>query len=169
MGALSLNLFEYGNCMSSHALELKIPPVVVVAVVMAFMWLTARATPTLLVLFPGRLVLSLLIVALGVAIIAAGVHSFSKANTTVNPHRPSASTFVVTTGIYRITRNPMYLGMLLLILAWMVYLANVTAAIFPILFVAYITRFQIQPEERVLIEKFGSAYEAYRASVRRWL
>ena len=155
--------------MSSHTLELKIPPVVVVAIAMALMWLTARATPTLLVLFPGRMVLSILFVALGVAIIAAGVRSFVKANTTVNPHQPSASTFVVTTGIYRITRNPMYLGMLLVIVAWMIYLANAAAAIFPFLFAAYITRFQIQPEERVLIEKFGAAYEAYRASVRRWL
>jgi protein-S-isoprenylcysteine O-methyltransferase Ste14 len=152
-----------------RGLELKVPPVIVVALAVMLMWAIARALPQLMVIYPARLPLASLVAALGVAAMAAGILEFKRANTTVNPHRPANSTFVVTTGIYRLTRNPMYLGMLLLLLAWMLYLSNAAAVIFPVLFVAYITRYQIQPEERVLIKKFGAPYEAYLRSVRRWV
>lgn len=99
----------------------------------------------------------------------AGVVEFRRANTTVNPHLPNNSAHIVTSGIYRITRNPMYLGMLFVLCAWAVYVSNATGVIFPALFALYITRFQIEPEERVLTAKFGEPYVTYLREVRRWL
>lgn len=155
--------------MKSHRLELKVPPLVVVAIVALLMWIVARATPALIVLYPGRRLICALLLVLGVGTIAAGVIAFSKASTTVDPRSPQNVSSVVTSGIYRFTRNPMYLGMLLILLAWMFLIANLAAAIFPALFVAYIGRFQIVPEERILSEKFGAPYQMYCSSVRRWL
>ena len=152
-----------------RGLELKIPPLVVLALAAFAMWLVARATPQLIVIYSGRLAVAIMLALLGVAAIAAGVLAFNRASTTVNPHTPENSANVVTSGIYRFTRNPMYLGMLLMLLGWTAYVANVAAAVLPILFVAYITRFQIVPEERVLSEKFGAPYEAYLGAVRRWM
>ncbi len=107
--------------------------------------------------------------ALGIAVMSAGVLAFREANTTVDPRSPEDTSQIVGSGIYRFTRNPMYLGMLVVLIAWMAWLANVGAAVGPALFALYITRWQIVPEERVLREKFGVEYEAYRRSVRRWL
>lgn len=72
-------------------------------------------------------------------------------------------------GVYRATRNPMYVGLALLLLAWTVYLGAPLALLGVAAFVAYITRFQIVPEERVLAQKFGPEFGAYRSRVRRWL
>ena len=132
-------------------------------------WFAARATPQLLVIYPGRTILVVGLAALGLTAMIAGVVEFRRANTTVNPHVPNNSAHVVTSGIYRITRNPMYLGMLLVLIAWTVHVSNVTALVFPVLFVLYITRLQIRPEERVLAAKFGEPYRAYLKAVRRWL
>jgi protein-S-isoprenylcysteine O-methyltransferase Ste14 len=153
----------------THGLELKIPPLIVLAIIAFAMWLVARATPQLLVIYSGRIVAAGALALLGVAAAGAGVVAFSRERTTVNPHTPQESASVVTGGIYRWTRNPMYLGMLLALLGWTVYLANVAAAAGPILFIVYITRYQIVPEERILATKFGTPYEAYLKSVRRWL
>jgi protein-S-isoprenylcysteine O-methyltransferase Ste14 len=150
-------------------LELKIPPLIVLTLAAIAMWLVARATPQLIVFYPGRRVGAIALALLGVAAIAAGVLEFRRASTTVNPHTPESSASIVTGGIYRFTRNPMYLGMLLMLLGWTVYVANVAAAVVPILFVVYIGRYQIAPEERILSEKFGAPYAAYLGTVRRWI
>lgn len=90
-------------------------------------------------------------------------------HTTINPLSPRKSTALVTGGVYRFTRNPMYLGMACLLTAWAVWLAALLAFAGPVLFVLYITRFQIRPEERVLTELFGLPYTDYTQRVRRWL
>jgi protein-S-isoprenylcysteine O-methyltransferase Ste14 len=151
------------------ALELKIPPLVVLALAALAMWLTARTTPQLIVMYTGRTIFAIAIAGLGLAAMIAGVVEFRRANTTVNPHLPNTSTSVVTSGIYRLTRNPMYLGMLLVLIAWAIYVSNLAAAIFPLLFALYLTRFQILPEERILTAKFGEPYRAYLRAVRRWM
>ncbi|SMB27567.1 conserved protein of unknown function [Sterolibacterium denitrificans] len=91
------------------------------------------------------------------------------ARTTVNPLAPGRSNSVVRTGPYRFTRNPMYLGMALLLLAWCIHLRNPLAPLSILAFFVYIIRFQIIPEERALLAKFGDAYAAYLSDVRRWL
>jgi protein-S-isoprenylcysteine O-methyltransferase Ste14 len=106
---------------------------------------------------------------LGVATAIQGVIEFRRARTTVDPRDPRKSTAIVTSGIYRFTRNPMYLGFLLVLVSWSVYLSNLCAAVGPVLFILYMNRFQIEPEERILSARFGEVYDAYKAAARRWL
>ena len=151
------------------ALELKVPPVVGVLAFAGTMWLVARATPAWAFDFPGRLVISVILAGIGVAVAFAGVGAFRRAATTVNPTRPEAASALVTSGLYRFSRNPMYLGLLLVLTGWAVALAHPVALLFLPAFVAYMNRFQIDPEERALRQAFGPAFDAYARSVRRWL
>lgn len=150
-------------------LELKIPPVAVALITAACMWLAARAAPGFEVPFPGRDVVSGMVALSGGFIALLGVVAFSRAGTTVNPMKPGSSSSLVVTGIYSVTRNPMYLGLLLLLLAWVIYLANVLTVLFLPGFVWYMGRYQIEPEERVLASLFGPEFTAYAAKVRRWI
>jgi protein-S-isoprenylcysteine O-methyltransferase Ste14 len=152
-----------------RALELKVPPLIVVAISALLMWAIARATPTLTLHYPGRVLVAATLFVLGIAIVLMGVLAFRRSRTTVDPRFPGKASHVVKSGSYRFTRNPMYLGMLIVLIAWMALLANVAAVVIPAVFALYITRWQIMPEERALAEKFGAEYEAYRRSVRRWL
>jgi len=152
-----------------RSLELKLPPPVVAAAVAAAMAAAAYVLPAADLALPQRAKLAALLAAAGVLVAAAGVLGFHRHRTTVNPHTPERSTALVTSGIYRYTRNPMYLGLLLVLVGWAAWLAN--AASLPLLpvFVLYLNRYQIAPEERVLGERFGPAFSDYRAAVRRWL
>jgi protein-S-isoprenylcysteine O-methyltransferase Ste14 len=105
----------------------------------------------------------------GLAIAGAGALSFRRARTTVNPLKPADTTALVTSGTFALTRNPMYLGMALLLAGWAAWLGTPWALAGMALFVAWITRFQIVPEERVLARLFGADFEAYRLRVRRWI
>ena len=153
------------------ALELKIPPPLVAAAVAGCMYAAAVLLPApVLALPPGvRVGMALALAAVGAGFDVAGLWAFRKARTTVNPLTPHRSVAVVSTGVYRLTRNPMYLGLALILLGLAVYLASPWALLGPLVFAAYITRFQIVPEERALQARFGAAYTAYRARVRRWL
>lgn len=95
--------------------------------------------------------------------------AFGRVGTTVNPLRPASSRVLVTTGLHRLSRNPMYLGHALLLVAWACWLRHPAAFVGAPLYMAFVTRYQILPEERALSATFGAAYEAYRARVRRWL
>lgn len=110
-----------------------------------------------------------ILVLAGVAFDLLGLVAFRASRTTINPLKPERASALVTGGVYRLTRNPMYVGMGLLLLALAVYLSALLPFAGPVLFVLYITRFQIQPEERVLSGIFGEAYSTYAARVRRWL
>lgn len=133
------------------------------------MWLVAYGLDGLSFALPERRAASIVLVASGVAISAAGTWSFWRARTTVNPTRPEAASSLVATGVYRLTRNPMYLGLFLVLAGWAAHLANAAILPGPLLFALYITRFQILPEERVLAAKFGRDFEAYRHRTRRWI
>ena len=152
-----------------NTLELKVPPVAVVLLAGAAMWLTEAALPSLTVTLPYRWVAALALAVAGGVVAVLGVVSFRQAQTTVNPLRPQGASSLVTTGIYRFSRNPMYLGMFLLLAGAAVYLANAAALIPLALFVVYMNRFQIQPEERALSAIFGSDFTAYTQRVRRWI
>lgn len=119
---------------------------------------------------PGlRIGLAAMLLVTGAWLAVAGVIEFRRASTTVNPMAPSDSSTVVDTGVYRYTRNPMYLGFLLVLFAWAAWLAAPWALLGPVVFVAWMTRFQILPEERALLERFGDDYRAYCRRVRRWV
>jgi protein-S-isoprenylcysteine O-methyltransferase Ste14 len=152
-----------------RALELKIPPPVVALLVGAAMWFAAGGHVSLELPFRVRLVAFVVIALAGGATALAGDLEFRRARTTINPFKPQNSTTLVTSGIYGFTRNPMYVGLTLVLLGWAVFLCSAWALPGPVVFVLYITRFQIVPEERVLSAKFGEAYTAYTERVRRWL
>ena len=152
-----------------HRLELRIPPPLVGLCVALLMWLASHAVAPFEWPFALRGVAGLSLLVAGVGLALAGVRAFAKAKTTVNPTKPAQTSSLVVTGVFRATRNPMYLGMLLVLLGWAVYLANAVAFLLVPLFVLYISRFQIVPEERVLQEKFGAEFTMYKAKVRRWL
>lgn len=152
-----------------QGLELKIPPVVVFLVCAAAMWALAGYAPQAAVGIPGRLPLA---VALSLAAVSLGVKAildFRRHRTTVLPHQPDKASAVVTDGVYGYTRNPMYLALAILLLAWAIGLGNLAALAGLPVFIAYMTRFQVMPEERVLAGKFGAPYREYLAGVRRWI
>jgi protein-S-isoprenylcysteine O-methyltransferase Ste14 len=150
-------------------LEHRIPPPIVGLAAGAAMWALDRYFPSLRLPFPGQLWVALAVGVLGIAVDVAGMAAFLKARTTVNPLRPDQASALVAGGIFRRTRNPMYLGMAMLLLAWALYLANPLSALLILLFVAYMNRFQIGPEERALESRFGTQFVDYRNRVRRWL
>lgn len=149
--------------------ELLIPPPIVMAIAAAVMWGLSRITNFSLIPDAWRIPVTMILVLIGAVIALAGVLAFIRARTTVNPHRPDKSSVLVQNGIYRITRNPMYLGMLLALMAWSFWLNAAVTLVTPALFIAWIHRFQILPEERVLEQNFGESFRAYCRRVRRWL
>lgn len=152
-----------------RALEHKVPPPLVALAIAVAMWAGAGDTPALPVATGLRPILALLVALIGGAYAIAGAVSFRRARTTVNPLKPASASSLVTGGIYGVTRNPMYVGLLMALVAMGIYLAAIAALIGPLLFVLFIDRFQIVPEERALAEKFGPEYTAYAQRVRRWL
>lgn len=150
-------------------LELKVPPVVVVAVSAIGMQGLAWTFPSVTFDLPGSRTVALGLALLGVASALAGVYAFRTSETTVDPRTPDAASVLVVTGVYRVSRNPMYLGFLLVLMGWGIYLSNAASAMFLPAFVGYLDVFQIRPEERVLLSRFGSQFAAYMTSVRRWV
>ena len=150
-------------------LELKIPPVAQFLVFAGAMWLAATQCPFADLSIPWKWPLAIFFFAPGLIGGGAGVLTFLKARTTVHPGRPEHASRLVATGIYQISRNPMYLGLLLMLAGWSLALANGLAMLLLPVFVAGMNRLQILPEERILREKFGSEFDAYVRTVRRWL
>lgn len=151
------------------ALELKIPPVAVTVLFAAAMWLLAAVTPEFPLALHWRLAGFAALAVIGGAIGLAGVRSFHRAQTTVNPLNPERATTLVVGGVYRYSRNPMYLALLLALLGWGLYLANPLSLVTALAFVPYMNRFQIGPEERALQRVYGQAFADYCGQVRRWL
>lgn len=150
-------------------LELKIPPPVVAVLIGLAMWFASGFGPSIALPLLVRGVVFAAIALAGGATALAGELEFKRVRTTINPLKPQNTSSLVTSGVYRFTRNPMYLGLWLVVLGWAAFLCSALAFLGPIAFVAYISRFQIVPEERVLSGKFGTAYSGYLARVRRWL
>jgi protein-S-isoprenylcysteine O-methyltransferase Ste14 len=150
------------------SLELKIPPLAVVVLTAALMWLVSRL-PFAFLSVPARLPFAILFAVAGILVAALGFVQFRRIGTTVNPLVPGSASSLVISGIYRFTRNPIYLGFLLILLGWAIWLSNGLSFLCLPGFVFYMSRFQIQPEERALLANFGHDFLAYKASTRRWL
>src|ERR1700757_3679125 len=151
------------------ALELKVPPPILALLVGVVMWALSRVTPSATVRGFLIIMTAVVIALVGGGITLSGAIAFRRAKTTVDPFKPGNASSLVTFGVYRMTRNPMYVGLLLVLIGWALFLVNGWSALGPLVFVAYITRFQIQPEERALASLFGEAYASYKSRVRRWL
>lgn len=151
------------------ALELKVPPLALVAICVLTMWAVARWLPAGPLPFAGSSWVALTLVLLGMAVALAGVWAFRRHATTVNPMNPERSTTVVRDGVYRHTRNPMYLDFVLALVGWGVHLGQASALLMLIPFTIWLSRFQIAPEERALRDRFGSDFDDYCRTVRRWI
>ncbi|RYF45497.1 MAG: isoprenylcysteine carboxylmethyltransferase family protein [Comamonadaceae bacterium] len=154
-----------------RALELKIPPPVVALLIAAGMWLLSSAFQPSSLSLGVRIAWGVGLAAMGQAISVSGMVAFRRARTTINPLNPGAATFLVQAGIYRYTRNPMYVGLLLSLAGWAAYLGQVLPVVGLPFFVWYITQFQIKPEERILAAMFGAEFTEfteYLSKVRRW-
>ena len=150
-------------------LELRIPPRLVAVAVGFGMWAAAFLGPRFDLPQSHHWATALVAAAGGAAITFAGAARLRAARTTLLPMRPQKTTSLVTTGIFRWTRNPMYLGLTVALVGWAAFLSAAWPLLGPVLFVLYVNRFQIQPEERVLTELFGAEYSNYARRVRRWL
>ena len=133
------------------------------------MWAITRVAPSLSFDFGGRRLASLQLLLLAAAIGLAGTRSFSRARTTVNPLQPERTSALVTTGIYRYTRNPMYVAVALALLGWSLFLGHLLAPLGAVVFVAWMDRRQIPAEEHALRGLFGASFDRYCGEVRRWL
>jgi protein-S-isoprenylcysteine O-methyltransferase Ste14 len=157
-------------------LDHKIPPPIVGAFLAGAMWVVARmlsvsqiSEPVLKTSENLRIAVALAFVALGIFLMALGVLAFRRAKTTTSAVRPQTVSSLVTRSVYRYTRNPMYLGDAIVLVGFAVYLAAPLAFFGPVVFILFVTRFQISPEERALRERFGREFLEYQEKVRRWI
>jgi protein-S-isoprenylcysteine O-methyltransferase Ste14 len=153
----------------AHFLEHRIPPPVVAVLVAVAMWVVSGLGPQWAMPVVARDVIAALFALAGVGVDLAALATFRGSRTTFNPLQPARASSLVTHGLYRVSRNPMYVGSVLLLLGWAVELSALLPFAGIVVFVLYITRFQIRPEERALAALFGDEYANYAARVRRWL
>ena len=150
-------------------LEHRIPPPIVVLITAAIMWLIARITHVVPTNSNVRYLTAALLVIAGVSVVLTGMSRFRQAGTTINPVAIERASSLVTGGIYERTRNPMYLGLCVILTGVAVFLAAPYALLGLVLFVWFIGRFQIQPEERAMRTLFGTTYDEYCRRTRRWI
>ena len=151
------------------SLEVKVPPPAVALLFGLVMWLASKVFAPVGIPFGARVGVAVVVASLGLTFGCAAMMSFIRARTTMNPTKPSTTSSLVTGGVFRLTRNPMYLSLLLYLLGWAAYLSNWLTLLLVPLFVLYINELQIKPEERALSALFGAEYASYKARVRRWL
>ena len=150
-------------------LELKIPPPLVMLLLMATVFGFDKIMPFDLFYLPWlTYVLVISLIVLGGFVSLWGVKEFRDAKTTVNPLKPESSSSLVSSGIYQYTRNPMYLGFLLILLSSVVYTQHPLGLVSALGFVTYMNRFQIEPEEKILVKLFGDEFVDYMNQVKRW-
>lgn len=146
-----------------------IPPPLVVAVLAFLMWAVDRRLEYGGFESPLLPVIAVLFLVVGLTLMVAAAAAIVAAGTTINPLRPSRTSSLVTSSVFRLSRNPIYLGDLLILLALAVWLGHLFNIVLVGVFVWYINRYQIAPEERALTTLFGASYIDYCARVRRWL
>ncbi|MDF4222016.1 isoprenylcysteine carboxylmethyltransferase family protein [Maribacter huludaoensis] len=149
-------------------MELKVPPALVFLCFALLMYLLAEFLPIGYFDFFGRLLLTKILVGVGVIIALFALFQFRKSKTTIDPTKPEKASELVVDGIFKYSRNPMYLAMLLILLALGVFLGNAFNTLVAAGFVSYMNKFQIVPEERILLNKFGRSYKDYCILTRRW-
>jgi|TARA_B100000767_G_C19345026_1_gene361383 protein-S-isoprenylcysteine O-methyltransferase Ste14 len=150
-------------------LEQKIPPLAFVAICALCMFLTNQLYTDLNLSYSFNLITLLILSLIGIAFVLAGIVTFKIHKTTVNPVNTKNVSTLVNSGIYKHTRNPMYVGMLCVLIGYVVYLANPLNIVFAVFFVLYLNKYQIIPEEVFLEKLFGKDFIAYKRVVRRWL
>lgn len=152
-----------------HKFEHRIPPPILMILTAVAMWAVSRWLPRPALPPAWHYLGSTVFGVLALTMALAGFRAFWRARTTINPVRIEEASSLVTTGIYGVTRNPMYVALTALLTGWAFWLSVPWAFGGPLAFALFLRRFQIIPEERVLQAKFGQDYQDYRQRVRRWL
>ena len=106
---------------------------------------------------------------IGLIIILSAIILFKKYQTTITPLNPSNATKLITDGIYKFSRNPMYLGLLLVLLGISIILNPVGGLSLIPLFILYLNLFQIIPEENAMVDLFKDEFSEYQKNVRKWI
>ena len=146
---------------------IKIPPPLIVLTLIISIYFSSKKID--LINIPFQLEISFFILSLGILVFINPVLKFIKSKTTINPIQFEETNRLVTSGIFKYSRNPMYLGMLMIIISTSIFYLNIYSILTPFLFVFWINKFQIKREEAFLAEKFGKEYLSYKNKTRRWL
>ena len=146
---------------------IKIPPPLIVLVLIVSIYFSSKKID--LINIPLQLEISIFILSAGILIFVNPVLQFIKSKTTVNPIQFEEVNILVTSGIFKYSRNPMYLGILMIVLSTSIFYLNIYSILTPLLFILWINKFQIKREEEFLIEKFGDEYLSYKKKTRRWI
>ena len=146
---------------------LKIPPPLLVLILVIANYFSSKKID--LIHLPNQDLISILILLIGILILINPIFKFIKSKTTIDPIKFKKVNKLITSGIYKYSRNPMYLGLLMIVTSTSLFYLNIFSIITPILFYFWINRFQIKREEIFLTEKFGKEYSLYKAKTRRWL
>lgn len=150
-------------------LKLKIPPVALTLITGILMWAISVLFSDTRFTLSSNIIIAVAVFCIGVIFALLGVLEFKKAETTVDPRVPHKTSSLVASGVYKLSRNPMYIGFLFMLLAWAFYLSQILVFLFLPLFVIYMNWFQIIPEEHFMLQKLGEEYTSYRRKVRRWI
>ncbi len=150
-------------------LALKVPPPIQALVCGFLMWVIDRQLPGGQFEFAIRLPMAILFAVAGIVLVVFSMLAFRRASTTVDPFHPEEASQLVVDGFFGYSRNPMYVSLALVLISWAIWLGSVYNVAVLVLFVTYITFFQIKPEEEAMRSLFGETYEHYCSRVRRWI
>ena len=146
---------------------MKIPPPILVLILVVSSCLSSKKIDVIHI--PNQTLTSILILLIGILILIIPISKFIKSKTTIDPIKFKKVNKLVTSGIYKYSRNPMYLGLLLIVISSSILYLNIYSVITPMIFYYWINRFQIKREEIFLTEKFGKEYLLYMTRTRRWI
>lgn len=152
-----------------QSLELRIIPVIQFGFTSLLIWLTGRLFPVSMFNLPYSLLVSSLLITIAASIGLLAIIAFKQADTTTSPRFPNQANKLITTGIYGFSRNPMYLALFFMLLAFSYYFGQIASLFLLPFFCFYINRFQIIPEEKAMRVKFGNEFDLYCLRVRKWL
>lgn len=149
-------------------MKIMIPPPLLAIVTGAFMYMLAYAMPQYVYEWQYAKYAAMFFIVSGLMITIFATGKFNTEKTTINPLTPEAASKLVTDGIFKYSRNPMYLGMLFVLIGWAIRLGNPINVLLVFGLYLYLLYFQIMPEEKALSEKFGDEFTAYTKQTRRW-
>ena len=146
---------------------LKIPPPLLVLILVISNYFSSKKID--LIILPTQNLISFIILLIGILILITPIFKFIKSKTTIDPIKFKKVNRLITSGIYKYSRNPMYLGLLMIVMSTSIFYLNIFSITTPMLFYFWINRFQIKREEIFLTQKFGKEYLSYKYKTRRWI
>ena len=145
----------------------KIPPPILVLILVVANYFSSKKID--LIHLPNQDLISILILLIGILILINPIFKFIKSKTTIDPIKFKKVNKLIISGIYKYSRNPMYLGLLMIVVSTSIFYLNIFSITTPFFFYFWISRFQIKREEIFLTEKFGKEYSLYKSKTRRWM